>query len=144
MMARMGSGWQTTLTDLALILFMITASAVSVSHGGAAARPSPQAEPLAVWRAGAEAPPIEAWLEEQPRDARQLLTIRSAYAPGGQADAVAAAAGLARLAGQGGLAARIVVEPGEGGLSATLAYDRQPDLGTGLAAQGAGHPGLEL
>ena len=29
MIARVGSGWQTVLADLALILFMVTASAVS-------------------------------------------------------------------------------------------------------------------
>lgn len=127
MNVRAGTGWQTTLTDLALILFMITASAVSAMQEGTAAHPSPQAEPLAVWRSGKEAPPLEAWLVDQPRDPRQLLTIRAAYSPGKQGPALDEAVRVARAAGAAGLAARIVVEPGEGGTSATLAYDRPPE-----------------
>jgi hypothetical protein len=124
---RAGTGWQTTLTDLALILFMITASALSAMHEGTAAPPSPQAEPMAVWRSGPQAPPLDAWLAEQPRDPRQMLTIRAAYAPGGQGAALDEAIRIARAAGSAGMAARIVVEPGAGGTSATLAYDRPPE-----------------
>ena len=133
MNARIGSGWQTTLTDLAMILFMITASAVSTAREEAAARASPQAEPLAVWRSGEGAPPLEAWIEDQPRDPRQMLTIRAAYRGQGQEAALAEASRIAHAAGVAGLAARIVVEPGEGGTSATLAYDRPAEPPARLA-----------
>ena len=58
MNVRMGSGWQTVLADLSLILFMVTAAAVSQ------ASPQPSSgealalgEPVAVWRPGSLSPP---------------------------------------------------------------------------------------
>ena len=63
------------------------------------------------------------WLEFQSPDARQQLTIVAQYRPGGQAAAIAMAEKLAREARAAGAQARIVVEPGEGGITATLAYD---------------------
>lgn len=136
MIARAGSGWQTTLADLSLILFMVTASALQ-QNAASAARPPAQrsatAEPTAVWRPGG--PALTAWLAAQPRDPRQLLTIMAPYAPQGEDAALSAAVGLAREAQAAGFAARVVVEPGEGGPSATLAYDRP--LARGLQRDGS-------
>ena len=124
MIARAGSGWQYVLTDLSLILFMVTAAALSLAEReGGAARASARSEPLAVWRSGADAPPLADWLVEQPADPRQQLTIVAHYRPGEQEAALAEAATLALAAGRTGTRARIVVEPGEGGAVATLAYD---------------------
>ena len=65
MIARAGSGWQTVLADLSLILFMITAAAASelptapVSKHAVPVLPA-LGEPVAVWRAGPDAPSLPA------------------------------------------------------------------------------------
>lgn len=139
MIARAGTGWQYVLTDLSLILFMVTAAALSQAKddGGKApapppaaaaqlaeARPlSPQSEPLALYRAEPGAPPLAQWLHDQSIDARQQLTIVSQYRAGTQEQALQQAETLAHQAGEAGLRARIVIEPGQGGTSAMLAYD---------------------
>lgn len=126
MMVRAGTGWQYLLADLSLILFMVTAAAlaqsVDDSKGGAAAL-SPQGAPLAVYRVGAGAPPLGQWLRDQAADPRQQLTIVAQYDPGGQATALGKAETLAGEAGDAGTRARIVIEPGPGGITASLAYD---------------------
>jgi hypothetical protein len=137
MMARTGSGWQYILADLSLILFMVTAAAlasaedVPVPARSRSAAPGeqpvpPQATPLALYRAAPGAPPLGAWLREQSADARQQLTIVAQYAPGDQAGALTQASALAREAGEAGMRARIVVEPGQGGTTASLAFDAAP------------------
>jgi hypothetical protein len=134
MKARAGSGWQTLLADLAIILFMVTASALSQNGEEAQAASSPRGEPVAVYRAGPDAPPLEQWLAGQGADARQQLTIVAHYPAGMQAAALAEAGTLLRAAGRAGLHARLVVEPGEGGTVATLAYDAA--LAQGLQSGG--------
>lgn len=137
--------WQTMMADLSLVLFMITAAAMSqAGESKARAQPveaSPQAEPLAVYRTGRNAPPLGQWLAGQTLDPRQQVTIISSYRPGGQAEALALAGTLAREAGDTGRAARIVIEPGEGGAAVTLAYDIPPaDLARSLQASGKVKP----
>lgn len=142
MSTRAGSGWQTSLADLSLILFMVMAGVVSrqpakpprppaastaapakeAAHEG----PSQQTEPLSVYIAAAGAPPLDTWLRDQAVDPRQQLTITAHYSrsdAAGQARALAQAEQLLDHAGQLGHAARLVVEPGEGPPRAVLAYD---------------------
>lgn len=137
MSSRASVGWQTTLADLSLILFMITAAAASrqspdgAAHKGkdahppAVAEPSPQAEPLAVYVETPGAPPLPEWLAQQAVDPRQQLTVTAHYGPepDGQSRALAAAARLVHEAGKVGRAARIVVEPGEGPTRVVIAFD---------------------
>jgi hypothetical protein len=126
MIARAGSGWQTLMADLSIILFMVTAAALSqTKNGQAAAAPQPSArgEPLAVYRSGAGAPPLDQWLTAQSPDPRQQLSIVAHYPAGGQRAALAEVALLLGQAGAAGISARLVVEPGDGGIVATLAYD---------------------
>ena len=144
--ARAGSGWQTVLADLCLILFMITASALSQAEDAPAVphvTASPKSEPLALYRVEEGAPPLREWLEFQAPDPRQQLTIVAQYRPGRQqqAMAMAMATSLAAQAGEGGVSARILVEPGAGGTVATLAYDApDPVLARGLLASGEMKP----
>ena len=164
--ARAGRGRETVLADLCLILFMVTASALSHAHDGpegAAAgklEASPQSQPLALYRAEEGAPPLREWLEFQAPDPRQQLTIVAQYRPGEQARALALAGELSAHAGAAGAGARvfglpgaggpggtpgpgarIVVEPGAGGTVATLAYDApDPVLARGLQGRGRTHP----
>ena len=82
MIVRAGSGWQTVLADISLILFMVTAAALSqAEEDGKAARRqaagnvtplSPHGEPLAVYRAGDGAPPLAQW---------RALTMATTFAP---------------------------------------------------------------
>ena len=108
MIARMGSGWQTVLADLSLILFMVTATALSDSPAKAPP-PAPLAlpalgEPVAVWRSEPGGPSLEDWLASQAADPRQRLTL--------------VAAQLARPA-------RVLIEPGLSGPPyAALTFDR--------------------
>ncbi|HEY6816605.1 MAG TPA: hypothetical protein VI168_13780 [Croceibacterium sp.] len=135
MMSRVSFGWQTTMADLALILFMVTAAGIHAQRqqeqeepAAASAPLAPRGEPVAVYRAQVGAPPLGEWLAEQSPDRRQYLTIVARYRPGGAETAALAAVGLAQEAGKAGVSARIVVEPaGAADLLATLAYDR-PDI----------------
>lgn len=128
MIVRAGTGWQTVFADLSIILFMVTAAALSRTADGAgaplSADPSPRSDPVAVYRSAPGAPPLEAWLAAQPPDPRQMLTIVSSYRPGGEQAAIAGAARFASLASARGMELRVVVEPGAGDSTAILAFDR--------------------
>lgn len=141
MIVRAGTGWQYLLADLALILFMVTAAALAHSEDQPKlATLSPQGEPLALYRVEAGAPPLGTWLQDQSPDARQQLTIVAQYRPGGQAEALSRAETLAEEAGEAGAQARIVIEPGEGGTTATLAYDvPEASMARDLQKAGQGH-----
>lgn len=127
MIARAGSGWQTVLADLSLILFMVTAAAAA--QAGPDATPLPQlidpalGDPVAVWREGSD--PLGTWLASQSNDPRQRLTIVVPYA----ADPVSVAPKALALAQSAGRPARLLFEPGRAGDAyATLTYDvAQPD-----------------
>ncbi|MEO7913737.1 MAG: hypothetical protein ABJA20_08535 [Novosphingobium sp.] len=136
---RTGVGWQYALSDLSLILFMISAAALAKAGGhGVKAPPAPPvlaapvvADPVAVWRPGPGAPGLGAWLASTGRDARQRLTIVARYSG---ANATLAATNAARLLAEAGPSAgnvRIVVEPDSADdLSAALTWD-VPDLKQG-------------
>jgi len=151
MSARHSTGWQTALADLSLILFMVTALAVSRQPSLAVSklepapredlRPSPEGEPLAIYVAAPGAPPLAQWIAGQAADARQQLTITARYAPGGQAAALADAARLAGEAGAAGKGARLVIEPGAGPIRAALAFDAvDPALARSLQGKASNEP----
>jgi hypothetical protein len=134
MIVRAGTGWQTLMADLSIILFMVTAAAltqagpgksqgVQAAPSGRTPAPSPRGEPIAVYRSGDGAPPLGTWLDTQPRDPRQMLTLVSTYTPGKQSQALARAAAFAADAEVRKIQARVIIEPGAGDASATLAYD---------------------
>ncbi|EGD59408.1 hypothetical protein Y88_1563 [Novosphingobium nitrogenifigens DSM 19370] len=105
--------------------------------------PSPEAEPVGVWRAGAGAPPLPQWLHDVAADPRLRLTITVHYATGGQAAAMAQAARLSAEAGNRAAGARIVIEAGEpAGASAVVGYDAQ--TGNGQAANNQTGNGTQL
>lgn len=139
-MIRLGTNWYITLADLSLILFMATASAV---HQDAApvveGNPLPaEGEPVAVYRAGPQAPPIREWLAGQAMDDRLRLTIIAHHATGDTAALAAQATQLAIDAGPDGADARIVVEPGpQNEVLAVLSYDRAPEWHAGCSDQGS-------
>lgn len=140
MIPRVAGGWQTTMADLALILFIVSAAGLQASG---ASQPTPRApaqgEPLAVYSAREGAPPLAQWLAEQAPDRRQHLTIVARYSPGEADRAAARALSLAQEAGEAGRSARIVLEEGGGeDVMALLAFDRPPEDGTKLAEEPPG------
>lgn len=116
-----GSGWQTVLADLSLILFMVCASALSTAP--ARSEPAemsnpPQSDtpaPLAIYRADRGAPPLDQWLRDQAADPRQRLTIVATYSGTGRVAAAAQAEMLARSAEAAGFVPRVTIEPGAAG-----------------------------
>ena len=142
----LGTGWRTVLTELSLILFMVTASVLPdqpVANASAAAKPAPKpplppgerSQPVAVWRPGQGAPPLKQWLANA--DTRMLLSLRVTYR-NDHAVAVARAATLATAAGDRPL--RVLVEPGPADtIEATLAYDA-PTQSSTMARSLQGQP----
>ena len=138
MIARSGSGWQTVLADLSLILFMITAAAVSEGPAKPAPPPLPQlvlpalGEPVAVWRAGPEAPDLRAWLAQNAADPRLRVTI---IAPDTAAEAALT------LSKNTGRPARVLLEPGVSGAPmVALTYDQAASYDQAVLARGLLEP----
>lgn len=132
-------GWQTTIADLALILFMVSVAAIAnqpdgageADHAAAAlVNPLPaMGEPVAIYRGGAGMPALDDWLAGQTPDARQQLTVIARYPAGGAQDAAGAALALAEQAGVAGYRTRILLEPSQSAdVVAVLGYDGgEPD-----------------
>lgn len=129
---RAGSGWQYAFTDMALILFMVSAAALAkapqAAKAAAPARPiasAPElADPVGLWRPAEGAPSLGAWLSAQPRDPRQRLTIVAHYAGSDAAPASARAASLLRETAGAAGPVRLVVEPGEADeIAAAITWD---------------------
>jgi hypothetical protein len=125
MKARAGTGWQTTLADLSMILFLVSAAAVRQPAAPATPPNLPAiGEPVAQWRAAQGSPSLAQWLAEQPNDPRLRLTIIAAP------EAAAEAQSLARGAGR---PARVVLDPGQVSPPfAALAYDQPVRMAQGL------------
>ncbi len=124
MIARAGSGWQTVLADLSLILFMVSAAAAAQA-GPDEHAPTPLTvpalgDPVAVWRGGGAGVSLAYWLSGQAEDPRQRLTIVVPY----RTDPTSAASAAVALARSAGRPARILIEPGAAGEAyAVLTYD---------------------
>ena len=120
MIARVGSGWQTVLADLSIILFMITASAVSQARDDQAQFSDgfAMADPVAVWRPSPAGPTLAQWLSAQQPDPRMQLTLFVHAPPGGEGAAMA-------LSREAAPTARVMIdrEPGPP-LEAILAFDQ--------------------
>ncbi len=146
---RAGPGWQLILADLALILFLLTLSALPAAEAEAERRLagrdarekdmrhtySPEiANAQALFRPVADGPSLSEWLAAQPRDPRATLTVFARYLPGDEAAAWDAASALAEDAQASGVAVRTIITAGtRGELYASLAYDeivaQAPDAG---------------
>lgn len=136
-LVRGGQGWQLILADLALILFLLTLSALPAAETahkpedhkarerGAQRQPQPEiAAAQALYRPIAGGPGIAAWLAGQPRDPRATLTVFVRHRPGGESAAWNAAKQLANDASASGVAVRTIITTGQApDLYASLAYD---------------------
>lgn len=142
--ARNGHGWQLILADLALILFLLTLSALPAAEAETgqrlaaravqeqasrkAVRPEIAAS-QALYRPVTGGPSLGAWLKAQAPDPRATLTIFAIHRPGGEADAWARAGALAAEARVAGTRVRTIISAGAGDeIYASLAYDEQIPL----------------
>lgn len=142
---RVGHGWQLILADLALILFLLTLSALPAAEAEAgrqlaaravqektardSARPEAEiAAAQALFRPVAGGPSLGAWLAMQSPDPRATLTVFAVHAPGGEAEAWARAGALAAEARAAGARVRTIITAGqEAEIYASLAYDAETD-----------------
>lgn len=174
MIVRGGQYWQTLLADLALILFIVSASSLDkeymaerdgveqdgtehigdVQAGVVAA--TQNALSLSIWRNVANSPPLGEWLEYQLEDPRMSLVITAEYAGEDRSAAWSAASNLASQADVAGVKSRIEMRPGDAGLaSVSLEYDggleeleqernASDELGVNTSKQKEGETGLNF
>ncbi|WP_086619015.1 hypothetical protein [Erythrobacter tepidarius] len=131
------SSWQLILADLALILFLVTLSALPRTAAdaapGLADRLAPAQRPRAeiaaaqaLYRPVAGGPSLGEWLASQPHDPRATLTIFALHPAGGEAAAWEAARRLAASARSSGVPVRtIITSAARADLYASLAYDAE-------------------
>ncbi len=142
---RSTGGWQLILADLALILFLVTLSALPAAEArsgrkladsaasekdtrGRTGTRSEIAASQALFRAVSGGPSLPEWLASQPRDSRMTLTVFARYRPGGAAAAWVAAQSLADAAAGSGVAVRTIIIAGsDQDIYASLAYDAVVD-----------------
>lgn len=139
------AGWQLILADLALILFLVTLSALPAAEAKSGrkladsaasdrnARGEAQTEAViaasqALFRPVAGGPSLPEWLASQPLDPRTTLTVFVRHRPGGEAAAWDAAQSLADDAADSGVAVRtIITAAAQEDVYASLAYDAVVD-----------------
>lgn len=138
-----GLGWQLIFADLALILFLLTLSALPAAEADSghkladrAARPKDAQGPAradiasaqALYRPVAGGPGLSAWLGMQQPDSRATLTIFATHPAGAAPDVIvrafARAEALAAEARGRGVPVRTIITAGaEADIYASLAYD---------------------
>lgn len=137
---RIGHGWQLILADLALILFLLSLSALPAAEAESgrhlAARAVQEqktretAEPevaaaQALFRPVAGGPSLGDWLRAQAPDPRATVTVFAIHTPGAEAAAWARAETLARQARAAGTQVRTIIAAGRADeVYASLAYDQ--------------------
>ena len=126
-----GHGWLTTLADLSIILFMVTAADLSNAH--AAPDPAPEvalatAEPVAIYRPEAGVIPFKDWLAAQPADSRQRVTVVVRHRGNDAQAQIAQGLALADAADLAGRPPRLIAEHAErDDLVVMLTYDADPE-----------------
>lgn len=133
------NSWQLIIADLALILFLLTLSALPVAEAengarladrearekDARGRPAPQIDAAqALFRPVPGGPGLGEWLAGQAPDPRATLTIFAIHTPGREAAAWSRAEALAGEARKGGARVRTIIHAGSSDETyASLAYD---------------------
>jgi hypothetical protein len=137
---RGGHGWQLIFADLALILFLLTLSALPAAEAtsgqrladtdarekDALGRLQPEVAPAqALFRPVPDGPSLAVWLASQAPDPRATLTIFATHAKGREAAAWTRAEALAAEARASGTRVRTIITAGAADeVYASLAYDQ--------------------
>lgn len=119
-----GAGWAIMLADLALILFIVTASHAGGASAALAVTAAPDPVPQAIYRPAPGAPPLADWIAQQPAGEGASLQITLGYDPADPRRALDEAARLAAEATGAGAVPRIVLVPGGAERAAVLSFDR--------------------
>lgn len=137
MIAKANNGWQLVLADLALILFLVTLTALVNTRSEPNAKsarathvapthvaPTHVAPAQALFRPTTRGPTLAQWLSEQPRDPRTTLTIIAQHTGEDRSLLWDNAQTLAASAARSGVTVRVIITAGdESDLYASLAYD---------------------
>lgn len=133
MIARAGAGaagWQLILADLALILFLVTLSALANEEAHTAQaftgerRETEIAPSQALFRPDPLGPTLAEWLAQRPHDARATLTVFAQHSGADREVLWEQSKALAASAAEQGFAVRVVITRGAASdLHASLAYD---------------------
>ena len=139
------SSWQVILADLALILFMVTASALndeeeaeaeSASLAGNPVAFSQEAPASAIWHPGNVDQPLGLWLRQEGTDPRMQASLTIRYRLSDLDEALRQGSMLVQEARQAGHDLRIIAEPAQRTeLFVIMAYDRAEALNARLTSQ---------
>ncbi|MFC3099906.1 hypothetical protein [Altererythrobacter lauratis] len=139
----MGSAWLVPLADLSMILYIITAAALSAQNhsppqenmreGGFA-----QGAAMAVFVDAPGGPSLADWLATRRPGPGELLTVEARYAPGDRNRTAQRADELAAAALAAGVEPRVIMQAAPAGatrstLQAVIAHDADPPLPTPTA-----------
>lgn len=145
MIGQGSQGWATTLADLSIILFMITAADLANAELAGTGLENTSAtiataEPVAMFRPGAFAPSLRSWLDQQPVDPRQQLTVVVRHTPDTAEASIARGLALMTQARTAGRRARLIVEQSDhSDVAAILAYDSDPAVAHNLQEEVQGN-----
>lgn len=130
-MSRSTTNWQLILADLALILFLVTAAALTArpAHAPTSSQTKtghPALAPTqALYRPGPNLPSIEEWLASQTPDPRAALTIFAQHRANDAEAVWQAAQDMATIARDSDVRVRVIVREGDTSeVYASLAYDQ--------------------
>ena len=125
------NSWQLILADLSLILFLVTAAALTSSQRYPDSQPynafeeADLAQAQSLYRRGDGLPSLEEWLKEQPLDTRASLTIVAEHTVGKEKAAWITAREMAEAALKLGVRSRVIIRQGaRDDVYASLAYDQ--------------------
>lgn len=133
MIGTSNTGWLTTLADLSIILFMLTAADLSNAQidrdrNVATMKAVVTAEPVAIYRPEPGIMPFGEWLATQPVDNRQRVTVLIRHTGADEQRLIAEGLKLAAPAEQAGKSPRMIVERAErADVVAMLTYDAAPE-----------------
>lgn len=139
MIGRTSFAWQTTVADLALILFLVV-SAAQADQGDKAARPPASAvlapvPSAAIFRVS-EGTTLAQWLATQALDERQVATVIVSRSAAGASPVMQQGLAFLDEIEASGRSGRLLVERGSADdVTVVLAYDRAPASGMALAAR---------
>ncbi len=134
MIGTSNTGWLTTLADLSIILFMMTAADLSNAQidrnrNLETIKAVVTAEPVAIYRPEPGVMPFGEWLATQPADNRQRVTVLVRHTgTDDEKRLIAEGLKLAAPAEQAGKSPRLIVEQAErADVVAMLTYDAEPE-----------------